>query len=259
MSKGKTKIYSPLLFICCCSLWLSCSSYSELLYLCKEVPASLTQVSHTAHSGLIIKPGDKLNIQIELKPDLNELSTEINNGCFAQPIASTADGHRVLTDGKIIINGIGSFPAAGQTTEQLAIVLKEELSKYYISPVVRVSLLPWQFTILGHVNKPGLYSTSNEKLNMFEALGLAGDLQIHGNRKRILVIRSDNHKTHFQYLNLQNASAIQSPYFYLRQNDIIYVEPRKSMAFSIHEPSTKMLPWVGLGSALINLIALLFR
>ena len=124
------------------------------------------------------------------------------------------------------------------------------------NPIVTVRMSNYKISVLGEVNKPGMFTVGNEKINIFEALAQAGDLTIYGVRDRVKLIRENErgHKDVYT-LNLNDAEIINSPYYYLQQNDVIYVEPNKVKAknSSIGQSTTI---WISIAGALVSLASL---
>src|SRR5205085_4095548 len=127
---------------------------------------------------------------------------------------------------------LGKLEVTGLTTSQLSDTLKSKLDQYLKDPIVNVRLLNYKVTILGEVNRPSSYSVTSERLSVVDAIGMAGDLTIDGKRENVLLIREENGERKFIRLNLNSSTLFESPYYYLKQNDIVYVEPSKSKAQS---------------------------
>ena len=126
------------------------------------------------------------------------------------------------------------------------------------NPVVTVRMSNYKISVLGEVNRPGMFTVSNEKINIFEALALAGDLTIYGVRDRVKLIRENSMgKKHVVMLNLNNAEIINSPYYYLQQNDIVYVEPNIVKARNSSVGTTTSL-WLTGTSILVSIATLLY-
>ena len=126
---------------------------------------------------------------------------------------------------------LGRIKVAGLTKEQLANHIVGEIYPKYvkIKPSVEVRLMNFKVTVLGQVHSPGVYVSKNERLNILEALAMAGDLDIMGERDNVMLIRSNPDGTReVQRLNLNDRNLLLSPYFNLHQNDFIYVEPNRS-------------------------------
>ena len=118
--------------------------------------------------------------------------------------------------------------------------------------LVHVRMINYKYSVIGEVKNPGMFTTQNEKVNIIEAIAQAGDLTLYGERDKIFLIRenSDGQKE-FHQLNINDANIISSPYYYLQQNDIIYVEPNKTMARSSYF-STSTGMWFSLTSAIMS-------
>ena len=136
-------------------------------------------------------------------------------------------GYLVATDGTIDFPVLGKIKVEGLSRTELAAKLKEELSGYLKNPIVTIQYLNFKVTVLGEVKAPGSYKVNSERVSIFDALGMAGDLQINGKRKNVLVMREGDEKV-FAQLDLTSEKIIHSPFFYLQQNDVVYVEPNKA-------------------------------
>ena len=129
-------------------------------------------------------------------------------------------GYLVDTDGTIDFPVLGKIKVEGLSRTELAAKLKKELSNYLKNPIVTIQYLNFKVTVLGEVN--------SERVSIFDALGMAGDLQINAKRKNVLVMREDGDEKVFAQLDLTSENIIHSPFFYLQQNDVVYVEPNKA-------------------------------
>ena len=134
-------------------------------------------------------------------------------------------GYLVEADGKIKLPYLGKIQAEGLTRLQLETFLTEKLLEYTKNPVVNVRYLNYNFSVMGEVVKPGRYNMSTERTTILEALSMAGDLTEMGKRENVLVIREVNGQREFARINLLNRNLFTSPYYYLKTNDVIYVEP----------------------------------
>ena len=126
------------------------------------------------------------------------------------------------------------------------------------NPVVTVRMSNYKISVLGEVNRPGMFVVSNEKINILEALAQAGDLTIYGVRDKVKLIREDSEgMKEIHVLNLNDADIISSPYYYLQQNDIVYVEPNKVKARNSSIGQSTSL-WLTSTSILVSLASLLY-
>ena len=135
------------------------------------------------------------------------------------------DGYKVDANGDINFPLIGNIKVADLTTKQAAIKIQELLSKSIIDPIVNVRLLNYKITILGEVKTPGTFKVYDTKITIIQALGLAGDITIYGKKKNIKVIREINGNSVSTEVDLTNSNFISSDFYYLRKNDVVYVEP----------------------------------
>lgn len=170
-------------------------------------------------------------------------------------------GNHFLVDqaGDIDFPVLGKIHLGGLSMEQARDTFKAKLQRYINNPIVNIRWLNFKFTVLGEVNRPATYTLSERSVTVLEAVGLAGDLTNYGNRKNILVIREQDGKREFGRVDLQDRNVFASPYFYLKQNDVIYVEPRKQKTGVVSDQAAKVLPWVSAGAILTNVVILLFR
>ena len=128
-------------------------------------------------------------------------------------------------DGDIVFQGLGKIYVQGLTIAALKDTLDARLTPYLQHPYYSIRFLNYKFTMMGEVNKPGVVSIPGERINILEAIALAGDLTFYARRDSVLVIRENNNKREFARLDLRKPEIITSPYFYIQQNDIVIFEP----------------------------------
>ncbi len=131
-------------------------------------------------------------------------------------------------DGQIDFPVIGKISVAGLSPEELRVLLRDQLSDYLKNPIINIRLKNFTVTVLGQVNNPGTYLVNGEQITVLEALGLAGDMTIKGQRQNILVIRDFNGTKVYNRIDLTDKDALKSDVYYLTQNDVVYVEPNRS-------------------------------
>lgn len=134
----------------------------------------------------------------------------------------------VDTDGNINFPVLGKIHAEGLTKQQLRDLLQDKIRIYVADAMVNVQIINYKVTILGEVARPGRLTVPNERLSILDALGSVGDLSINANRKNILVVRDNHGKKEFARLDITQPDIFTSPYFYLQQNDLVYVEPNNA-------------------------------
>lgn len=210
-----------------------------------------------------IQPDDILSISIfTIDPAtsmvVNQLGSQALGGTTSGAGASnpSATGFLVDRNGEIQLSVIGKVKLLGLTTSQATDLITEKAAKDYNNPNVQVRYSNFKITILGEVNNPATYTVPNEKLTVLDALGLAGDLTIFGKRENVLLIREDNGEKQFARLNLNSAELFNSPFYYLKQNDVLYVEPNKGKAASLNTARAQTFGLIGtVLSVLIILIS----
>lgn len=168
----------------------------------------------------------------------------------------------VDTEGCINYPIIGRLHVAGLTKRECERLIQEKIQPYLAeseNPIVTVRMSSYSISVLGEVARPGSYMVSREEINIFEALAQAGDLTIYGVRDRVKLIRKDaSGKKEIHTLNLNDADIVNSPYYYLQQNDVVYVEPNKVKAQNSSVGSMTTL-WFSATSILISLTSLLYN
>ncbi len=141
----------------------------------------------------------------------------------------TMQPYIVDINGEITSPILGKIKIGGLKKSEAVALIKEKLQPYLKDPIVTIQFLNYKITILGEVQRPGTYTISNEHTSILQALGIAGDLTIYGRRDNVLLIREmEGGKKEYIRLDLNKTDILSSPFYYLQQNDIIYVEPNKT-------------------------------
>lgn len=178
----------------------------------------------------VLQKGDILSIVV-ITP--NENSSRLFNrpnvnsvGGTGEASAGSAAGSGYLIDekGNVSIPYIGNVQAAGQSRMQFQETLTNRLKQYMESPTVTVRLLNYRITVLGEVAKPGTFTIPSERVSVLDAIGLAGDLTVYGKRNNIRVIRQTDNGRETGTIDINKGDIFGSPFYYLRQNDVVYVE-----------------------------------
>ena len=168
----------------------------------------------------------------------------------------------VDNEGNISFPLIGKIHLGGLTKNEAEQVIHDRIKPYMNeaeNPIVTVRMINYKISVIGEVTRPGMFTVANEKINILEALAQAGDLTIYGVRDRVKLIREDETgKKEIHVLNLNDANIINSPYYYLQQNDIVYVEPNKVKSQNSSVGSMTTL-WFSATSILISLTSLLYN
>ena len=210
----------------------ACTFRKEIAYL-NDI-SKTTPAQEQKASDLTFKKGDFLSVQIvasELEStlpfNLPDLSTGSQMPNYTNGIANQ-QGYLIDLAGNIEMPVIGTVRALGLTRSELISEIKDKLKPHIKDPVVHIRLLNFKVTVLGDVRLPGTFTIPNERISILEAIGIAGDLNITAMRKNVLVIReTDSIKTSYR-LDLTSSSILNSPVYYLNQNDVVYVEPNRA-------------------------------
>jgi polysaccharide export outer membrane protein len=219
----KSFLYSLILIV----LVASCASKKDVYYF-QDIDSTAAENSF---KFLNIQPGDILDIQIKaLNPEsVLVFQRQATLGLQQQQVQNRAiDGYLVGEDGSINLPIVGAIDTTNQSTQALAQIIQEALKPYINNPTVNIRLLNFRISVLGEVNNPGTFTVLEERLSLPQALGLAGDLTINGDRNHLLLIRNEAGKKTNQVIDLTKTDFLQSPFYFLKQNDIIYVRPNSA-------------------------------
>jgi polysaccharide biosynthesis/export protein len=241
---------SRLAFYICLFLASSCVNHKKIPYF-KDVPdsASTYKVQEYMYSEPVIQPDDILAISIQtIDPQtssvLNQLSPAmptVGTSSASTIGAQVSTGFLVDKEGQVELPIIGKIKLEGLSTFQAREVIRKKIALYFKNPTVLVRFTNYKITILGEVAKPGTYTLPNEKVTVLDVIGLAGDLTIYGKRYNILVIREKGNNREFVRLDLNSSDIFKSPYFYLKQNDILYIEPNKAKVATTNVARTQTI------------------
>jgi len=167
--------------------------------------------------------------------------------------------YRVNSEGNINFPVLGMVKIAGLNRQQATVLLQEKLKDYLKDPIVDIETVNYRITVLGEVARPGTYTAPNERITIIEALSLAGDMTIYGERENVLVIQDYDGKKTYTRVNMKSDELFNSPVYYLSQNDVVYVEPNKTRArnSSIGAQTGVILSALGLLISLTSLVAVI--
>lgn len=220
----KNKIYIIGLLVL---LLTSCASKKGIVYF-QDIEG--VQVNDTLLSfEPRIQAGDLLLINVSAIDGEAAMPFNLYETPMVGTAATNAKPLTYLVDaqGNIQFPVIGELKVAGSTTLELTEKLTTVIGAYIKNPIINIRMTNFRVTVLGQVKAPGTYSVPNERITILEAIGLAGDLEIHGKRKNVMLIREQNGQRLFVNIDLTNKELFSSPYFFLAQNDVLYVEPNK--------------------------------
>ncbi|MEL7251684.1 MAG: polysaccharide biosynthesis/export family protein [Bacteroidota bacterium] len=241
----------------------SCVSHQELLNFTEGQDLPMTPEDITNLPQLRIQPDDLLSIRVQALDIEAVLPFNVD-----PPLANNVNvngnirpqlGYLVSREGTIEFPVLGEVNVLGMTTLELREYLEVELAPYLKEPVILVRYLNFRITVLGEVLNPSTFFVASERVTLLDALGRVGDLTPYANRTNVLIIREQNGQRQTTRLNLQDRNIFESPFFYLQQNDVIYVEPLPVRTAAIRDQSQRILPWFSAITALTTLVVTLTR
>jgi polysaccharide export outer membrane protein len=213
----------------------------------KIQPNDLLSIVVSAYDLNAVRP---FNLVSEARPS-SDLGATVNTNTQQQ-------GYLTAEDGTINFPVLGKVQVAGLTRTQLSEVLAKQISEYVINPIVTIRVMNFKVSVLGEVTRPGAYNVQGERLTLPEALGLAGDMTIFGRRDNVLVIRDNGKTKDYKYIDIREASVLNSDYYYLQQNDVIYVEPNNAQVQSSSFNRNTSI-YISIASLLISVLVIAFR
>ena len=211
----------------------SCTTYTTSLPYFEDIRDSVSGEFVQGDYGIKIIPDDELLITVT---SMVPTATAMYNLTMSNPamrddvLAPTQPQQQtyiVDVNGDIQFPVLGKLHVAGLSTQELTKELERLISKDVQDPIVRVQLVNFRINVLGEVKKPGAISVKKERYSILDALADAGDLTEYGERSNVMLIREVGGKRIYQRLNLNKSEVLSSPYFYLQQNDVVYVEPNE--------------------------------
>lgn len=221
----------------------SCAAPKRTIYFNTNVPvdSSVTSLAVAPVRETVIQPDDILAINITsvssisgkdpvsiFKEGGTPFTVMAGGGSSSGSGGGTANsGYLVDKEGFIDFPAVGKLRVAGLSMRQAKESIAQELKLYMKEPVVEVRILNFKVTVLGEVGLQGTILAPNHKINIIEAIAASGGIPATGRKENVMVIRENNGHRDFTYLNLNSRDVFKSPYYYLKQNDIVYVEPSR--------------------------------
>lgn len=245
-----------------CLAVCSCATRQEINYMTDIENIALDNSIKNSRST--IQPGDQLIIMVTAKDmdvvkpfnqsysssaTLTQYSVPSSNN-LPQQLPVSGPTYIVDTDGNIAFPQIGTISAKDENLETFRTKLTNLISAYVKNPVVDLKLINFKVSVLGEVNRPGQYIIPDGSTTLLGALGLAGDLTPFGIRKNVLIVRNIDGQITKERVDLTSAQFINSPYYYLKQNDMVYVQPNAN-----REKSARVDPNTGLYISVASVIA----
>jgi polysaccharide export outer membrane protein len=241
-------------------LCTSCASRKDLVYF---QPDSVQLNTSYELNAPKLQPGDILAISvtaddIRATAPFNQVSPYQGNGGMVQANNPFIPTYAIDVNGEIDFPKLGKVKLAGKTRTQAIDYLRQEVGRYIVDPGISIEVRNFRVTVLGEVKAPGTFTINNDRITLLEALGLAGDLTINGVRHNILVIREQNGQKEEFRVDLTRRDALNSPAYYLAQNDVVYVEPNGARIQSSKYTQNTSI-FVSVASVIITVISVLTR
>jgi polysaccharide biosynthesis/export protein len=244
-------------------LFFSCASKKDVVYYQNSEGLNAAQ-SATSYE-VKIQPDDVLLIIVsaedpEIAIPFNLTSVVVSSTSNPETARGQENMQTYLVDqnGSIEFPVLGKVQVGGLTRTEVVQSLKEKIGVYIKKPIINLRITNFKISLQGEVNMPGTYTVASERVTLIEALSMAKDLTIYGKRNNILVIRESNGVKSFNRIDLTKADFIHSPFYYLAQNDVVYVEPNKTKVNAAAVgPNTSVI--ISAISILVSLSVLIFK
>ena len=273
---NSNKLICALLIVWTCVVALSsCNSSKQVVYF-QDLKPGETEIKLPEVKAITIRPEDKISIIVNSRdPQLTDLfnlpvmsrqlGQSLRSGGVSTGNSQGVSAYTVNSEGEIDFPVLGKIYVAGMKREEIAGYIKEELIRQNLvkDPVVTVEFANLSVSVLGEVNSPGRFSIDRDRLTLLDALSMAGDLTIYGNRSKVMVLRQEGDVQRVYGVDLTSGEHIYtSPAYYLQQNDVVYVEPnevkaRQSTVNGNNVRSTSF--WISLASLLTSIAILIFN
>lgn len=246
----------------------SCNTSKKIVYF-QDIQVNRPEAITEARD-ITVQPKDQISILVSSKDpqlaalfNLPRVQYRVGDNNM-QNTNGDVSGYTLDTEGYIDFPVLGRLYVAGMTKSEIASFIKKRLMDENLinDPVVTVEFMNLYYSILGEVNNPGKYMITKDQITLLEALSMAGDLTIYGKRDAVFVVREEDGQRVTHWVDLRTQDLFHSPVYYLKQNDVIYVQPNKvrSGQSTINENSVKSVSlWISIASFLSSLGVLLFK
>jgi Periplasmic protein involved in polysaccharide export len=253
--------FRPIILILTSIFVFSCASRKGVAYYqnIDQLPNLENSASYETH----LQPDDLLMIVVmaenpEVAAPFNLPSVVMQSNTEFETQQLRMNSYLIDSNGFIQFPIIGAIKLGGLTRTEAVEKMNQELSKYITKPSVNLRILNFKITVQGEVTQPGVHNITSERITLAEALSLSGDLTVYGKRENILIIREKDGKKQATRVDITKADFLNSPYYYLSQNDIVYVEPNKTKVnSSVVGPNTSIV--ISAVSLIVTIIALTVR
>ncbi|THD31531.1 polysaccharide biosynthesis/export family protein [uncultured Flavobacterium sp.] len=253
--------FRPLIILLLSLFIFSCASRKNVAYY--QNIDQLPDLENSSSYETKLQPDDLLMIVVmaenpEVAAPFNLPSVIMQSNTEIEIQQMRMNSYLIDNNGFIQFPIIGAIKLGGLTRTEAVAKMNQELSKYITKPSVNLRILNFKITVQGEVTQPGVHNITSERITLTEALSLSGDLTVYGKRENILIIREKDGKKQATRVDITKADFLNSPYYYLSQNDVVYVEPNKTKVnASVVGPNTAIV--LSAVSLLVTIIALTVR
>jgi len=255
------KYYQNAFLLCCLfalfSLLSSCKTPQNPIYFSDLDSLKIKELKLAEFKEPIIQTDDILDISVQtMGQNAFAAPTSTSDAGGAKQVTANVSSFLVNKAGEIEMPMMGIIKVSGLTTTQAVDLIRQNAEKFFKVPTVQVRFSNFKITVLGEVTRPSTYIVPYERVSVLDAISLAGDLTFTGKRSNILLMRNNGDTKEVVRLNLNSSKLIESPYFYLKQNDVLIVEPTNVKIRNANAPNTVFFT---LGLSLITLIVTILR
>lgn len=244
---------------------LSCKPKENMVYMEKQTDSLNQEVKQAVFGGSHLQAGDLLDIKVTafddnaVRPFNLTTMTQAGNSTEYLPNQTNQSGpvgYLVSNEGYIVFPVLGKIFVQNKTMTQLREDLESRLLEYLSDPMVSIRQLNFNITVLGEVKKPGQYTSPSDKVTLLQALGMAGDMTDNGDRTQVKLVRHENGIDATHVIDFTDKNITSSPYYYLQQNDVLYVQPdaNKKIIANVNPNRTLIFSIIGSAIALLSLI-----
>jgi polysaccharide export outer membrane protein len=204
----------------------SCAPSKKVTYF-QDVPLAqqATEGNRQAFTEPRLRPNDLVSVSIQTLEPQSPVAGTGGSSSSASTSSTATTGYMIGADGNADLPLVGKTQLAGLTTSEAKEAIRKKAQQYFKDPIVNVKYTNFTVMVLGEVNNPGPVNVANEKISIVDAIGLASDMTIFGKRENVLLVREENGKNVYVRFDLNSSKTFESPYFYLKSGDMIYVEP----------------------------------
>lgn len=222
----------------------------------QDISEQSTSINNPGKASYHLQKGDNLYIKVYSVDEKTSKFFQSDFPNLMNPTYLFLNSYTIDEKGYINVSFIDKLKVEGLTVEEAKNNIQKALNEYFKECTVTVKLVNFQVSVLGEVNKPGTFTIDKEQINLFQALGLAGGPKDFSNLKKVILVRQTDAGSKAQVLDITNLAVLESEYFYLMPNDIIYVEPVKAK-MAIYGSNTPYIVFSSITSALLLLSILL--